>query len=261
MTSRVGLPLAVRSMLGINMTAHQEDAFAWYASELVAWNQRVNLTAITDLQSIEVKHFLDSLTCMLVMGARPVGRVVDVGTGAGFPGLPLKIINPQLRMTLIESVGKKAAFCRHVVQSLGLEGVEVLHSRAERVGHLEGHRQVYDWALARAVAEMAALVEYLLPLLSIGGQAIIQKGETGPAEAHTAEGAIRILGGRFMQMIPLELPRVVEPRYLIVVEKIAATPSKYPRRPGVPTKRPLSEESSEYGRQEGGGELGTGKRV
>ncbi len=161
-------------------------------------------------------------------------------------------------MTLVESVGKKADFCRHVVQSLGLTGIEVLHARAEEVGQSEGHRQEYRWALARAVAEMAALVEYLLPLLCIGGQAILQKGEMGPIEVNAAEDALRILGGQFKQMIPLELPGVVEPRYLIVVEKIAATPSKYPRRSGVPTKRPLGgEKSSKQDRQvEGATSLG-----
>jgi 16S rRNA (guanine527-N7)-methyltransferase len=145
-----------------------------------------------------------------------------------------------MKLTLVESIGKKIEFCRHVIQTLDLNGVELLHDRAENIGHADEHRQKYDWALARAVASMPVLVEYLLPLLHVGGKAVIQKGETGPVEAHAAEEALRILGGKLKQIIPLELPRVVEPRYLIVVEKSAATPPKYPRRVGIPAKRPLA---------------------
>jgi 16S rRNA (guanine527-N7)-methyltransferase len=179
------------------------------------------------------------MTCHLVMNAPEPGRVVDVGAGAGFPGLPLKIINPQLKLALIESIGKKVEFCRHVIEMLALNGVNLIHDRVENVGHDDEHRQVYDWAVARAVAAMPVLVEYLLPLLRIGGKAVILKGETGPAEAHAAEEALRILGGKIEQIIPVELPRVVESRYLIIVEKHAATPQKYPRRVGIPAKRPL----------------------
>jgi 16S rRNA (guanine527-N7)-methyltransferase len=234
-----GFAKTASSLLGLKLNPHQLEAFDWYASELVEWDRRFNLTAVTDSQGIEVKHFLDSLTCLQAMGPRPTGRVVDVGTGAGFPGLPLKIMCPQLELTLVESIGKKVEFCRHVAHSLGLEGVEIVHDRAERVGHQPEHRGVYDWALARAVASMPVLVEYLLPLLKLGGRVVIQKGETGLAEAHTAEGALRILGGRVDQLISIELPTVVECRYLVVVIKNAATPDKYPRRPGIPAKRPL----------------------
>ncbi len=225
--------------MGLKFGPQQLGSFDWYASELVEWDRRFNLTAITDSQGIEVKHFLDSLTCLQAMGPGPTGRVIDVGTGAGFPGIPLKIACPRLELTLVESIGKKVEFCRHVVRSLGLERVEIVHDRVERVGHQSEHRGVYDWALARAVASMPVLAEYLLPLLKLNGRAIIQKGETGPAEVHTAEGALRILGGRVDQLIPIELPTVVECRYLVVVIKNAATPDKYPRRPGIPAKRPL----------------------
>ncbi len=234
-----GLPQAAQSLLGLKLTAGQLKAFDWYASELMAWNQRFNLTAIKDLPGIEVKHFLDSLTCILAMRPGPAGRVVDVGTGAGFPGIPLKIVCPQIQLTLVESIGKKAEFCFHVVRSLELKGVDVVHARAERVGHQPKHRQGYDWALARAVAGMSVLVEYLLPLLRLGGRAILLKGEKAPAETHAAEGALRILGGRVDQLISIELPTVVETRHLVVVDKVAATPSRYPRRSGIPAKRPL----------------------
>jgi 16S rRNA (guanine527-N7)-methyltransferase len=234
-----GLRDTALSLLGLELTPGQLEAFAWYAAELASWNRRFNLTAITEPEAIEVKHFLDSLTCLMAMRGRSAGKVIDVGSGAGFPGLPLKIACPQMQVTLVESTGKKIEFCRHVVVSLGLEGVEVVHARAEQVGHWPDHRQAYDWALARAVAPMPVLVEYLLPLLCLNGRAIAQKGETGPAEAHAAEGALRILGGRVAQLIPVELPKVAETRYLVVVEKVAATPAVYPRRPGVPAKRPL----------------------
>jgi 16S rRNA (guanine527-N7)-methyltransferase len=234
-----GFVKTAASLLGLHFKPRQLEAFDWYASELVDWDRRFNLTAVTDSQGIEVKHFLDSLTCLQAMGSGPTGRVVDVGTGAGFPGLPLKIVCPQLELTLVESIGKKVEFCRRLVRTLGLEGVEILHDRVERVGHQDEHRGGYDWALARAVALMPVLVEYLLPLLKLGGRAVIQKGETGPAEVHTAEGALRILGGRVEQLIPIELPTVAERRYLVVVMKTAATPDKYPRRPGIPAKRPL----------------------
>ena len=234
-----GFAKTTASLLGLILNPRQLEAFDWYASELVEWDKRFNLTAVTDSQGIEVKHFLDSLTCLRAMGSGPTGRVIDVGTGAGFPGLPLKIVCPTLELTLVESIGKKVEFCRHVVRSLDLEGVEIVHDRVERAGHQPEHRGAYDWALARAVATMPVLVEYLLPLLKLDGRAVVQKGETGPAEAHTAEGALRILGGRVDQVIPIELPTVAECRYLVVVIKTAATPDKYPRRPGIPAKRPL----------------------
>jgi 16S rRNA (guanine527-N7)-methyltransferase len=228
-----------QARFGVTLTRRQLEAFAWYAAELLAWNERFNLTAITDPSDIETKHFADSLSCLLALKPRPADRLVDIGTGAGFPGLPLKIILPRLQLTLVEATGKKAEFCRHIVDGLGLEGVTVVHARAEDVGQMPEHRAVYDWAVARAVAGMAVLAEYLLPLVRLGGRAIAQKGETGPAEAHAAEGALRLLGGRVQQLIPVELPRIPETRYLVVVEKTAATPPEYPRRAGVPARNPL----------------------
>jgi 16S rRNA (guanine527-N7)-methyltransferase len=142
-------------------------------------------------------------------------------------------------MTLVESIGKKMEFCRHVIQSLGLDGVDFVQDRAENLGKNVQHRERYDWAIARAVAILPVLLEYLLPFIKLGGSAIVQKGETGPAEAHSAEKALSVLGGEIKQVLPVELPRVTEPRYLIVVDKVACTPEKYPRKPGIPAKRPL----------------------
>jgi 16S rRNA (guanine527-N7)-methyltransferase len=227
------------TLLDLRLSNRQRANFQTYAEELASWSKRFNLTAITDPLGIEIKHFLDSLSCLRALGQAPVGRLVDVGSGAGFPGIPLKIVSPKLEVTLIEATGKKADFCRHVIECLSLAGIEVEHTRAEDFGRVAGRRQSYDWAVARAVAPLPTLSEYLLPMLKVGGRAIALKGETGPSEAHEADEALRILGGRVSQLIPVELPGVAETRYLVVIDKLAATPAKYPRRSGMPLKRPL----------------------
>jgi 16S rRNA (guanine527-N7)-methyltransferase len=233
------LARCARDLFGLELTAHQLAALGTYERELLDWNRKFNLTALRDADSIRTKHFLDSFSCALAWGGRPPRRLVDVGTGAGFPGLPLKILYPTLRLTLVESVGKKAMFCEHVARLLGLDHVEVVRGRAEEVGCLPQHREQYDWSVARAVADMHVLGEYLLPLIRIGGTALALKGETGPAEAQSAERALRLLGGRLKQVIPVNLPGIAEDRYLILVEKLSATPPKYPRRAGTPMKYPL----------------------
>ena len=166
-------------------------------------------------------------------------KVIDVGTGAGFPGLPIKIIQPNMHLTLVESVGKKASFCRHILQTLGLEGVDVTKERAEVLGQQRQYRERYDWALARAVANMSVLMELLLPLVRVGGNALAMKGATAPVEVHTGERALRILGGHLQNLVPVALPGVAEERYLVVIDKVAATPTGYPRRVGAPAKKPL----------------------
>jgi 16S rRNA (guanine527-N7)-methyltransferase len=229
----------LRNLFGIQLTEAQLKAFERYESELLAWNERINLTAIRDPGQVRVKHFLDSLTCLTILREASIGRVIDVGTGAGFPGLPLKIACPEMQLCLVESVGKKADFCRHMVRTLGLQGVEVVQERAEVIGQAPGHRESYDWAVARAVAEMPVLVEYLLPLVRVGGTALAMKGEGAPAETHAADHAIHLLGGRLRRLVSLTLPGVAEQRYLVVIDKIAATPPAYPRRTGLPAKRPV----------------------
>ncbi len=226
-------------LLGLKLTTTQISALEKYEKELLDWSARMNLTAIRDPQQIRTKHFLDSFTCLCVMRDTPAERVIDVGTGAGFPGLPLKIINPGMKLTLVESVGKKADFCRHLVKTLGLEGVEVIQERAEVVGQMPAHRQQYDWAVARAVAVLGVLAEYLLPLVHMGGSMLAMKGDSAPAEAQKGERAMHLLGGHLQKLVPLTLPGVVEERYLVVVNKVAATPDIYPRRSGMPMKKPL----------------------
>src|SRR5215208_6965327 len=227
------------ALFNVHMTGRQVANFLTYEKELLEWNSKFNLTAIRDSESIRTKHFLDSLSCTLAWKGNPPNRMIDVGTGAGFPGIPLKILYPNLKLTLVESVGKKAMFCQHIVRVLGFEDVDVIQSRAEDIGEDANHREKYDCAVARAVANLSVLSEYLIPLVRIGGMMLAQKGESGPAEAQSAEGAMKILGGKLKQLIPVNLPGVADDRYLVVVEKVAATPPRYPRKPGIPMKQPL----------------------
>ena len=228
-----------QELFHIHLTGRQVMSLITYEKELVEWNQKFNLTAIRDVASIRTKHFLDSFSCVLAWKANPPSRLIDVGTGAGFPGLPLKILYPNMKLTLVESVGKKAMFCQHIVSVLGLEHVDVVKARAEDLGQDPKHREQYDWALARAVANLNVLSEYLIPLVKIGGWMLAQKGESGPAEAQSAEKAMKLLGGKLEQLLPVHLPGVADDRYLVIVDKVAATPPKYPRKPGVPGKMPL----------------------
>lgn len=229
----------VQHLTGIKLTPRQVSSFEIYEQELLQWNEKFNLTAIRDPEGVRTKHFLDSLTCLVEMSNNPPQRLIDIGTGAGFPGIPLKIVLPAMQLTLVESIGKKAQFCSHVVELLNLDHVEVLTKRAEEVGHMPAHRESYDWAVARAVAALPVLVEYLLPLVKVGGFILAQKGESGPQEAQSAERACQLLGGKLKKITPVTLPGVAEQRYLIVIQKCAATPPKYPRRVGVPSRSPL----------------------
>ena len=230
---------AAQQLFGIHLTGRQVAALGVFENELLAWNQRFNLTAIRDPEGIRIKHFLDSFSCVLAWKDRPPTRLIDVGTGAGFPGIPLKILYPSMQLTLVESVGKKAAFCRHAVEVLKLEGVEVITGRAEELGQMPAQRESYDWAVARAVAALPVLAEYLLPLVRVGGRMLAQKGHTAPVEAQNAGLAFRLLGGQIGHLLPVTLPGVAEERYLVVVNKVAATPPQYPRKPGFPAKKPL----------------------
>jgi 16S rRNA (guanine527-N7)-methyltransferase len=228
-----------QALFNIHLTGRQVSALTTYERELIEWNQKFNLTAIRDEAGIRTKHFLDSFSCVLAWKANPPANLVDIGSGAGFPGIPLKIIYPNMQVTLVESVGKKAMFCQHIVSLLALEGVDVINARAEDLGQMRKHREAYDWGIARAVANMRVLAEYLLPLVQVGGTMLAQKGESGLAEVHAAEKAIKLLGGEMRQLLTVTLPGVVEVRHLVLVDKVATTPPGYPRKPGVPTKNPL----------------------
>jgi 16S rRNA (guanine527-N7)-methyltransferase len=228
-----------QQLFGISLSPRQVTLLTTYERELLEWNEKFNLTAIRDVEGIRTKHFLDSFSAVQAWKANPPARLIDVGTGAGLPGIALKILYPSMRLTLVESVGKKANFCLHIVKTLALDNVEVLAIRAEDAGQMPGHREKYDWAVARAVAAMPVLAEYLLPLVKVGGGILAQKGESGPAEAQSAEKALKLLGGRLRQLVKVELPGVADERYLVIVDKTAATPPGYPRRAGVPAQKPL----------------------
>lgn len=225
--------------LGIALTDAHEAQFDIYARELASWNTHTNLTAITTPDEVRVRHFLDSLTVARVVSMRPGLRVIDVGTGAGFPGLPLKMVYPEINLTLLEATGKKIAFLAHMVEMLKLQGVTLLNARAEDAGQMRDQRGMYDVVLARAVARLPALLEYLLPLAQVGGVCVALKGKTAHEEAADAAHALTELRGRLQGIESVTLPGVEEPHYLIAVEKTGATPALYPRKPGIPTKKPL----------------------
>jgi len=229
---------------GLEISEAQLQAFQTYYEELMAWNACFNLTAITGCRQVQVRQFLDSLSCLLVLDRRlsaniPL-RVVDVGTGAGFPGMVLKLLRPDWNLTLVDSVRKKVQFLEHMIRVLRLCEATALWARAEDLGQDSAHREQYDVAMGRAVADLTVLAEYLLPLCRIGGVMLAPKGLKVRAEVETAQQAIGALGGRMVEVRRVDVPGLDEARYLVLVEKIASTPAHYPRRPGIPSKRPLS---------------------
>lgn len=236
--------------LGLPLNDRQLRAFQAFFEALVEWNQRFNLTAITEYDQVQIRHFLDSLSCLLAFkywlpdAYGTALSCIDVGSGAGFPGIPLKIYCSQLKMILLEATGKKVEFLRHVVETLQLKTATPLKGRAEETATDVAHRERYDIVLARAVAELPVLVEYTLPFCRIGGLVIAQKGISAQEEIQAAEYAISVLGGRLKTVIPVELRGLAETRNLILIEKIACTPDKHPRRPGIPAKRPLRKQES-----------------
>ena len=228
--------------LGLNLTEHQLAQFREYTRLLHEGNRRANLTAITDPDEVQVRHHLDSLTAVLALPDWADGRrVVDIGAGAGFPGVPLKIAFPGIRLTLAESVGKKTAFLRELMDGLGLTDVEVLTIRAEELGRSERHRGQHDVALARGVASLPALIEYALPLCKGHGHLLAWKGSDGPQEAEGSTNALNVLGGKIAGMHSVDglSPPLPAGRWIIAVEKVRRTPGRYPRRTGVPAKQPL----------------------
>lgn len=231
--------IAGATELGIPLSGRQLVQFGRYLDLLLDWNQRMNLTAVRDAELIQQRHFLDSLTCSLVTGDLNGHKLIDIGSGAGFPGLPLKILFPDLELCLLESIGKKATFLHAVTDELELADVTIVIERAETLGQSRAYREQYDWAVARAVARLAILVEYLLPFVKIGGHALAQKGHHAAEEIGDASNGILLLGGGSPQLIPVQSSGQEEPSNLVLIDKVKPTPDKYPRRAGVPGKRPL----------------------
>lgn len=225
--------------VGVAVTAEQEAKFEAYLSLLLAWNARMNLTAIREPDEIVLRHFVDALSCMPFMGNLTNKRLIDVGTGAGFPGLPLKIMFPTLQLTLVDSVAKKTRFLVAAVEALQLENVLVLAERVEVLGQQRQHREKYDWAVARGVTKMPALSEYLLPLCKVGGHMLAQKGRSASDETASAKHAIHVLGGGKPQLHAIQLPTREQIHYIVLTPKQKKTPRKYPRGVGMPAKTPL----------------------
>lgn len=224
--------------LGICLSDFQQFQFQVLQDELLEWNKKINLTAIRDVQGIQEKHFFDSLTCFMGFEKWPES-LIDVGSGAGFPGLPVKIVNPDMRLTLVESVNKKADFCRHMVGKLGLTDVTVLSKRAEEVGHMPEHREAYEIAVARAVAPAATLAEYLLPFVKVGGRCLMQKGTRGPEEIIQAGRIVDLCGGEIDDYLHLDFDEIEGEGNLVIINKLRQTPGEFPRAVGVPARKPI----------------------
>ena len=228
--------------LGIELNAKQVKQFELYYQELIEWNKKFNLTAITDYSEVQVKHFLDSLTIILALTKeelqKPNFNIIDIGTGAGFPGVPLKIVFPLPRLVLIESVAKRTTFLHHVIHKLELENIEVLNGRAEDIARLPLYREQFALVVSRAVASLPALAELALPFCRLGGRFVAQKKGEVSQEIDKASKAIVTLGGRLGQVKRIELQGLDE-HYVVIIDKICPTPDKYPRRPGIPKRRPI----------------------
>ena len=230
----------IRQVTGFNPTPIQLEQFQQYLTLLLDWNQHLNLTALCEPDVVWERLILNSLTCASVIG-QPQGHpsLIDIGTGAGVPGLLLKILYPQIQVTLVDSVAKKTRFLQEAVSELRLSGVDIVCERAEILGHKTNYRAMYDWAVARAVAKVRILAEYLLPFCCLGGHMVALKGEQAAKELAAAKIALHTLGGGEPSLLEILMPNELEATHLVVVEKKRNTPLRYPRRTGVPRKRPL----------------------
>jgi 16S rRNA (guanine527-N7)-methyltransferase len=233
------LKIETQKLIGVTLNNHQLSLLDRFQKELEEWNTRFNLTAIQEPEKVKVKHFLDSFSAYLMIKDTPQKKIIDIGTGAGFPGIPIKILLPDSEVTLVDSISKKTEFCQHVITALQLKGIQVIQDRVEHLARKEKFREEFDWAVARAVAKLSTLSEYMLPFVKIGGRMLAMKGDQGPQEAQSAHQAINLLGGELSKIQKITLPGVTEDRFLILIEKKASTPEKYPRRVGIPGKRPL----------------------
>lgn len=225
--------------LGIELTEKQIEQFIKYFEILVEWNKVMNLTGITEYEEVVEKHFVDSLSLVNVLDLHACEKVIDIGTGAGFPGIPLKIAFPHLKITLLDSLNKRIKFLNTVIDTLGLENIETIHGRAEDFAKQVTYREQYDLCVSRAVANLSTLSEYCLPYIKVGGMFVPYKSGEIDEEVENASKAISILGGKNVDIVKFQLPGTDIGRSFVKIEKIKNTAKKYPRKAGLPSKEPL----------------------
>lgn len=221
----------------ININEEQIKKFYLYMKMILEWNEKINLTAIVDPKEIIIKHFIDSI--VIAKYIKEGSSVIDIGTGAGFPGIPLKIIRPDIEIVLLDSLNKRIKFLDEVILKLKLEKVKTLHGRIEEIGKNKEYREKFDYSTSRAVANLAVLSEYMLPMVKVSGICISMKGSNVLEEVENAKKAIKVLGGKIKKIDEFLLCNTDIKRSIVFVEKEKNTPSKYPRKPGTPTKEPI----------------------
>lgn len=223
--------------INIDITDEQLKKFYRYMDLLLEWNEKINLTAITETDEVILKHFIDSMTVFKYLVESK--NIIDVGTGAGFPGIPIAIMNQNKNITLLDSLNKRINFLNEVCSELKINNIKTYHGRAEEFGHNKQHREKYDIAISRAVANMTTLVEYLIPFIKVGGRCICMKGNDIEEELEQAKFAIKELGGKIVKVERFNLPNSDMERNIIIITKIKETPNRYPRKAGMPSKMPL----------------------
>lgn len=237
----IGVETLIRGSqeLGIDLSDRDIERFKRYKELLKEWNTKINITAITDDVEIDIKHFLDSLTPYITNMFNGNKKIIDIGTGGGFPGMPLKIVNEELNITLLDSLNKRINFLNEVISFLELEGIEAIHGRAEELGRTKEYREVYDICISRAVASLETLCEYCMPFVKVGGYFISMKGPDIEEELENSQNAIKTLGGKLIEKKIIKIPESDIEHSLLIIEKISKTPTKYPRGGGKPRKNPL----------------------
>lgn len=226
-------------LFDIELSEIQQNQFAKYYELLIEWNQHINLTAITDYDEVMMKHFRDSLCISDAIDVKTVNNLIDIGTGAGFPGIPIKILYPDIKVTLLDSLQKRVNFLNVVIEELGLSGITAIHGRAEDIARDVDYREKYDLCVSRAVANLTSLCELCIPFVKVGGNFVSYKAEKAEEELSVARYAIGELGGGNVKSVPSILPGTDYSRNLIVIEKISTTANRYPRKAGTPIKKPL----------------------